>query len=291
MESFYSVSAISPISKNVGFSRIRTDFATSIANGELFLNNYYSSTILKVQSQKSRHAFVVKADSSVDTTKKENREPVKPLYSSTPSNRPLRTPHSGYHFDGSTRKFFEGWFFKVSIPECRQSFCFMYSVESPSFTKKLSSFEELQYGPRFTGVGAQILGADDKYICQYSEESSNFWGSRHELMLGNTFVAQNSAKPPNKEVRPQEFNRRVTEGFQVTPLWHQGSIRDDGRTDYTEIVKTASWEYSTRPIYGWGDVNSKQKSTAGWPAAFPVFEPHWQVCMAAGLSTGPVQCI
>lgn len=53
----------------------------------------------------------------------------------------------------------------------------MYSVESPSFTKKLSSLEELQYGPRFTGVGAQILGADDKYICQYSEESSNFWGS------------------------------------------------------------------------------------------------------------------
>lgn len=53
----------------------------------------------------------------------------------------------------------------------------MYSVESPSFTTKLSSLEELQYGPRFTGVGAQILGADDKYICQYSEESSNFWGS------------------------------------------------------------------------------------------------------------------
>lgn len=60
------------------------------------------------------------------------------------------------------------------------------------------------------------------------------------------------------------------------------------RTDYTEIVKTASWEYSTQPIYGWGDVNSKQKSTAGWPAAFPVFEPHWQVCMAAGLSTGNI---
>lgn len=82
-----------------------------------------------------------------------------------------------YHFDGTARKFFEGWYFKVSIPDCRQSFCFMYSVESPSFAKKLSSFEELQYGPRFTGVGVQILGADDKYICQYSEESKNFWGS------------------------------------------------------------------------------------------------------------------
>lgn len=27
----------------------------------------------------------------------------------------------------------------------------------------------------------------------------------------------------------QEFNRKVVEGFQVTPLWHQGFIRDDGR--------------------------------------------------------------
>lgn len=53
-----------------------------------------------------------------------------------------------------------------------------------------------------------------------------------------------------------------------------------------ETVKSARWEYSTRPVYGWGDVEAKQKSTAGWPAAFPVFEPHWQICMAGGLSTG-----
>lgn len=39
-------------------------------------------------------------------------------------------------------------------------------------------------------------------------------------------------------------------------------------------------------MYGWGDVTAKQKSTAGWLAAFPVFEPHWQICMAGGLSTG-----
>lgn len=53
-----------------------------------------------------------------------------------------------------------------------------------------------------------------------------------------------------------------------------------------ETVPTARWEYSTRPVYGWGDVGSKQKSTAGWLAAFPVFEPHWQICLAGGLSTG-----
>ncbi|XAR70867.1 tocopherol cyclase [Bertholletia excelsa] len=227
--------------------------------------------------------------STVDSPETRLAAPVSPVYVPTPPNRELRTPHSGYHFDGSTRKFFEGWYFKVSIPERRQSFCFMYSVENPAFRKKLSGFEEAQYGPRFTGVGAQILGADDKYICQYTEESQNFWGSRHELMLGNTFIAHKSMRPPNKEVPPEEFNRKVLEGFQVTPLWHQGFIRDDGRTDYVDIVKTARWEYSTRPVYGWGNVSSKQKATAGWLAAFPVFEPHWQICMAGGLSTGWIE--
>lgn len=220
----------------------------------------------------------------------EKKKPsLNPVYTPTPPNRELRTPHSGYHFDGSTRKFFEGWYFKVSIPEQRQSFCFMYSVENPAFRKKLSLLEQLTHGPRFTGVGAQILGADDKYICQFSEESQSFWGSRHELKLGNTFTAGRNMYPPDREVPPQEFRDRVLEGFQVTPLWHQGFIQDDGRTTYAETVRSARWEYSTRPVYGWGDVSSKQKATAGWLAAFPVFEPHWQVCMAGGLSTGWIE--
>lgn len=227
--------------------------------------------------------------SSADSTRVEKDTSINPVFTPTPLNRELRTPHSGYHFDGSTRKFFEGWYFKVSIPERKQSFCFMYSVENPAFRKKLSPLEVAQHGPRFTGVGAQILGAYDKYICQYTEESQNFWGSRHELILGNTFTAVEGSRPPNKEVSPQEFNKRVSEGFQVTPLWHQGFIRDDGRSNYVETMKSARWEYSTRPIYGWGDVGSKQKSTAGWLAAFPVFEPHWQICMAGGLSTGWIE--
>ncbi|XP_042469539.1 tocopherol cyclase, chloroplastic-like isoform X2 [Zingiber officinale] len=112
--------------------------------------------------------------------------------------------------------------------------------------------------------------------------------SGHELMLGNTFLLGKGSAPTG-EVQPQEFRERVLEGFQVSPLWHQGFIRDDGRSNYVETVKTARWEYNTRPVYGWGDVNSKQKSTAGWLAAFPVFEPHWQICMASGLSTGWIE--
>ena len=93
-----------------------------------------------------------------------------------------------YHYDGSARKFFEGWYFKVAIPECRQSFCFMYAVQNPLFRKKLTALEEAQYGPRWTGVAAQILGADDKLIVQSSEESQNFWGSMSSMALPNLYL-------------------------------------------------------------------------------------------------------
>lgn len=147
--------------------------------------------------------------SSTTQQDKDSVSSVNPVYVPTPQNRDLRTPHSGYvcicwaliskssdffllyfdlsviryHFDGTSRKFFEGWYFKVSIPERRQSFCFMYSVENPAFRKKLTPLEVAQNGSRSTGVGAQILGAYDKYICQYSEESQNFWGSKNFFLL------------------------------------------------------------------------------------------------------------
>lgn len=62
----------------------------------------------------------------------------------------------------------------------------MYSVENPAFPKKLSALELAQHGSRSIGVGAQILGAYDKYICQFSEESQNFWGSKFLSFFSRT---------------------------------------------------------------------------------------------------------
>ncbi len=34
---------------------------------------------------------------------------------------PLQTPHSEYHWDGSNNRFFEGWYFRVTLPmSCQQ---------------------------------------------------------------------------------------------------------------------------------------------------------------------------
>jgi tocopherol cyclase len=38
-----------------------------------------------------------------------------------------------------------------------------------------------------------------------------------------------------------------------------------------------------QPRFGWGGAaDATQKATAGWLAALPVFEPHWQARARAG---------
>lgn len=103
------------------------------------------------------------------------------------------------------------------------------------------------------------------------------------------------------------FGKLVDQGYQATLTWHQGkssgphvcmwsssdtatevrqwlvclgSLESDDSSaagDLRPTVKSIKWAYSTRPVYGWGNSGADQKSTAGWLAALPVFEPHWQV--------------
>ncbi|KAH7443105.1 hypothetical protein KP509_02G019700 [Ceratopteris richardii] len=205
-------------------------------------------------------------------------------------SRQLRTPHSGYHFDGSKRRFFEGWYLKLSIPEEKTSFAFIYSIEDPAFSGTLSEYDQREYGPRFPGAGAQVMEGENNYLFQCSSDTNMFWASKHELALGNTFVAHPGKSPPQGIISNEEFSARVEQGYQVSPVWHQGLLHDSGRFSNGKTMKSIRWAYSTRPIFGWGDVLATQKATAGWLAVLPVFEPHWQVCMAGGLSTGWIEC-
>uniref|UniRef100_A0A7I4FDB0 Tocopherol cyclase n=1 Tax=Physcomitrium patens TaxID=3218 RepID=A0A7I4FDB0_PHYPA len=245
-------------------------------------------------------------------------KPRKAEYLPMPADRATRTPHSGYHFDGTSRRFFEGWYFKVSIPEVKQSFAWMYTSELPG-SSELTEGEV--FDPSSTPSGAaQVMGADEEYLLQDAPTLKNFWAARHELALGNTYVSKNGVAPPKSEVDPKvwsiqfvfkrshllrpgysirekrillsvcnEFWDSVEEGYQVTPIWHQGCLRDNGSTDFAKTVGTVRWEYSTRPVYGWGSIGERQLATAGWLAVMPVFEPHWQICMAGGLSTGWIE--
>lgn len=62
-------------------------------------------------------------------------------------------------------------------------------------------------------------------------------------------------------------------------LCHIGAIvrAEAGATGtLPSTVDRCEWSFTVEPRYGWGNAGEKQKATAGWLAALPVFEPHWQ---------------
>lgn len=125
-----------------------------------------------------------------------------------------------------------------------------------------------------------------------------FWADRRDLALGAVFKQQGSppvAAPPARLKQPlpaAQFDAAIEQGFQATTTWHQGSIvrAEEGASgSLHSTVDSCRWAFSVRPVYGWGDEGERQRSTAGWLASLPVFEPHWQVVMAHGLATGWIE--
>jgi tocopherol cyclase len=190
---------------------------------------------------------------------------------STPQSplHPLQTPHSGYHWPGGTRRFFEGWYFRVTLPDLRQTFAFMYSIENPAGVQP------------YSGGAAQILGPDDSYFCRTFGDVNRFWAWAEGLGLGHWRQNPYNLKPGF--LPPTEFSQVVPDGYQATISWHQGQLTDPGSGE------TVAWAYSTEPVYGWGNPDAPQQSTAGWLSQLQIFEPGWQILMAHGRSTGWIE--
>ncbi|MEB3883065.1 tocopherol cyclase family protein [Lyngbya sp. CCY1209] len=180
---------------------------------------------------------------------------------------PLQTPHSGYHWDGSDRRFFEGWYYRVTLPEPGQTFAFMYSIEDPLG------------GRPHSGGGAQILGPDDGYLCRTFPDVNKFWAAPDALELGHWGDTDLNASPGYLD--PQLFDRHIRQGYQGTATWHQGTLKDG--------PNACRWQYAITPVYGWGNPARLQQSTAGWLSFLPIFEPGWQILMAHGWATGWIE--
>ncbi|ELS03487.1 hypothetical protein Xen7305DRAFT_00032110 [Xenococcus sp. PCC 7305] len=195
----------------------------------------------------------------------------------------LQTPHSGYHWNGITKSYFEGWYFRVTLPEIAQTFAFMYSIEDPIGRQANS------------GGAVQILGIDEAYLSRTFPDVQQFWASRNSLELKhwknpeNNQPAKSSSPIPHPSSlipypsslipHPSSFN----EGYQVTANLNQGCIYDPRNQQYCR------WEYQIQPLYGWGNPNLTQQATAGWLSYLPVFDPGWQILMAHGLATGWIE--
>ncbi len=177
-----------------------------------------------------------------------------------------QTPHSGYHWDGSSRRFFEGWYYRVTLPQNSTTFAFMYSIEDPIG------------GKMHSGGAAQILGPFDEYLWRTYPDVKRFWASPLRLELGHWGKTDLSTQPIL--LLPDEFDRHIQQGYQATATWNQGIIRDPSSDRYCR------WQYEIKPIYGWGDRGKPQQSTAGWLSSLQIFEPGWQILMAHGLASG-----
>lgn len=182
---------------------------------------------------------------------------------------PLQTPHSGYHWDGSDGRFFEGWYYRVTLPDCGQTFAFMYSIDDPIGGKSHS------------GGAAQVLGPDDEYLCRTFADVDRFWASSESLALGHWGKTELAISP--QYLDPSKFEDYIQDGYQATATLNQGSIRDRASNNYCR------WQYEIKPVYGWASQDAPQQSTAGFLSYLQIFEPGWQILMAHGLATGWIE--
>jgi len=185
------------------------------------------------------------------------------------SQNDLKTPHRGYHWDQVSPSYFEGWYFRLTLPEIKQTFAFMYSIEDP-LGKQSNS-----------GGAVQILGIDEAYLIRTFPNVQQFFANKDNLACGHWGKTNLTTKA--KLLSPDQFRHGITEGYQATAQLNQGSIYDPVRNEY------CLWEYQIKPIYGWGDSQQPQQSSAGWLSFLPIFEPGWQITMAHGLATGWVE--
>ncbi|MGG6297842.1 tocopherol cyclase family protein [Leptolyngbya sp. AN02str] len=179
----------------------------------------------------------------------------------------LQTPHSGYHWTGSSDRFFEGWYTRLTLPACKDSFAFMYSIEDPIG------------GQPHSGGCAQVLGPNDAYFCRTLPNVQQFWAWPNALGVGH-WRKHRSPAPKPQFLQGDRFFTHVHEGYQLTATHHQGQLYNPRANEWIR------WQYTIQPIYGWGSTNQAQQSTAGWLSQFPIFEPGWQILMAHGYATG-----
>lgn len=181
----------------------------------------------------------------------------------------MKTPHSGYHGNQSTLSYFEGWYFRLTLPEIEQTFAFMYSIQDPLGDQPNS------------GGAVQIIGTNEAYLCRIFPNVQKFFADKHNLIFGHW--GKTNLETQAKLLSPREFNTHITEGYQATANLNQGSIYDPVRDEYCR------WEYQIKPVYGWGNSQQPQQSSAGLLSSVPIFEPGWQITMAHGLATGSIE--
>lgn len=221
---------------------------------------------------------------------------------------PQQPPHTGRHFTPShpaaqyrrrrhwrflrRRRFMEGWYYRLTLPDDNISFVFIVSIEDPGNTSS-----------NLTLSCIQVIGPNDEYLVQADRDDTRFWAWKHQMGLGCVFQWQPHEDAAELKATAaqtkDEFNRRVVSGFQVLPHHLIGRVHghDGSRGGVLPgmgVEGSCEFDFTVEPLCGWGEspttngTDNYQTSTGGWLSSFAVFEPHWQVILADARATGTV---
>ncbi len=175
---------------------------------------------------------------------------------------PLVTPHCGFHWNQRQLPFFEGWYYRLTLPPA--------PVSGSIGASHALAGETLAFMYSFHAPGAsavQVLGPGEAYLHHSFDRDEGFWAWPDALGHGH--------RPPLRQPNGPHYR--------VTPTHHSGRVHDPIRQ------RSLRWAFEIAPVYGWGSSERRQRSTAGWLSRFPIFEPGWQVLMAHGLASGWVE--
>ena len=208
----------------------------------------------------------------------------------------LQTPHAGRKFrpthpmtyKNSTirsfinkiifrnnRRFTEGWYYRLTLPQYNESFVFIFSIEDAGRYVQSSSMESLQKkrsklsrlkrlfrGEKIksplTLACMQLLGPQDTYLVQSDDDDTKFWGWKYAQGLGCTFEWKHSNHTDVAAMYPEEWREEVRTGFQILPFHFQGRLSGhDGTMGGVKanqgIPGSAEYDFTVRPLAGWGN--------------------------------------
>jgi tocopherol cyclase len=127
----------------------------------------------------------------------------------------MNPPHSGFHGAGSggRQRFFEGWFYRISLPDQGASFALMQSIDDP------------QGGTPYAGGMVQVLGPGDRPAWRTLPDVRTFYADTARLHYGHGGHGTH---------------------YHVWGDRHWGQIRDPASSF------ACQWTFHLTPIHTWG---------------------------------------
>jgi tocopherol cyclase len=183
-------------------------------------------------------------------------------------------PHSGYHGGIITKQstsprqrrrqqqqqqsssFFEGWYLRL-VTQNQGSIALIFHVFDPN---DISS--------KRIGVGMQVI-TPSQTISIESKDVSTFTADSHTLDVQSFFPKATATTEAGRS-----YFRLTTEGA-------SGKIVSSADGKNNKKRGGVDFDFTIQPEVGWG-TSERQYSVAGFLAAFPVFEPHYQVLLSRG---------